>query len=324
MSSLVASQVWKVCARNGLKGSKLMIMARLADFADESYSCFPSITTISEETGLGRSTVTTSIRELETEGWIIRKHRKVEGTKKNRSNRYFLNGERLQNLVRIHDLEKRKSRSSESDLMVQSGDFSGSEFDITVVQKLNHLDSSESEPDPSLDPSLDPSQEYIGEKPKKSKLDFSPLGLTDEQIAEWKDLRKRANTPVTQRVINSIAKEFDKSRQAGFTNDQILDLLSEKGWKGYKHEWMLNANQAMGAQAHGTQQRTKEHNGIGYGEHADQSIFPNYLQIATNDMPDIKATREAAQLTYLKTYGTQVLGSDGAALRASLENDEWK
>ncbi|NAZ55472.1 hypothetical protein GL177_19355 [Vibrio toranzoniae] len=196
-----------------------------------------------------------------------------------------------------------------------------SDINPTLVGNKSYPTSDLNPTDPSTN-IIEPDQSL--KNTKKKGLDFSPLGLTNEQITEWKDLRAKAKASITQRVINIVGKEFEKSRQAGFTNDQILDLLSEKSWKSYKHEWMLNANQAMGAQAHGTQQRTKEHNGIGYGEHADQSIFPNYLQIATNDMPDIKATREAAQLTYLKTYGTQVLGSDGAALRASLENDEWQ
>ena len=196
-----------------------------------------------------------------------------------------------------------------------------SDINPTLVGDKSYLTSDLDPTDPSTN-IIEPDQSL--KNTKKTGLDFSPLGLTDEQIIEWKDLRKKAKAPVNQRAINMIGKEFDKSRQAGFTNDQILDLLSEKGWKGYKHEWMLNSNQTMGAQAHGQQQTTKEYNGIGYGEFADQSIFPNYLQIARNDMPDIKASREAAQLTYLKTYGTQVLGSDGAALRASLENDEWQ
>lgn len=155
---------------------------------------------------------------------------------------------------------------------------------------------------------------------KKDKLDFTPLGLTDEQIIEWKDLRKSAKAPVNQRVINSIAKEFDKSRQAGFTNDQILDLLSEKGWKGYKHEWMLNSNQTMGAQVHGQQQTTKEHNGIGYGEFADQSIFPEHLQIAHNDSPALKGSKTAMQLTRIRKRSGDVLGEDDRDIRGFVED----
>lgn len=138
---------------------------------------------------------------------------------------------------------------------------------------------------------------------KKRGLDYSPLGFTDDQIVEWKDLRSKAKAPINQRAINLIAKEFDKSRAAGFTNDQILDLLSEKGWKGYKHEWMLNSNQTMGVQTHEAQQ-PKEHNGIGYGEFADQSIFPVDLRIEQNDQPAVKTVKTAMQLTHIKDVGS--------------------
>lgn len=274
--------------QEGIKGNQLLVLLQIANNANDDGLSWYSIEKMANRCKIGVRTFQENLKTLEKLGLVTITRR--------------------QNKTSIYQLNLGVQNP-------QGADSAGGGCEIRTSRGAKSAD------DPNNEPNTDPNKL---KNTKKNGLDFSPLGLTDEQIGEWKDLRKKANTPVTQRVINSIAKEFDKSRQAGFTNDQILDLLSEKGWKGYKHDWMLNANQAMGAQAHGTQQRTKEHNGIGYGEHADQSIFPNYLQIATNDMPDIKATREAAQLTYLKTYGSQVLGSDGAALRASLENDEWQ
>lgn len=76
-------------------------------------------------------------------------------------------------------------------------------------------------------------------KSTKKKLDFSPLGFADLQIEEFKDLRKKAKSPITQRVINSHAKEFELSRNHGLTNSRILDIWSNRGWKCYKNEWAL-------------------------------------------------------------------------------------
>lgn len=220
--------------------------------------------------------------------------------------------------------------------LIASGDFSEDRFKrpkfyrvIADTLKPNGLlptsqmaDCTESQmADSSLsDQSTNQSSDHSLKSTKKNGLDFSPLGLGDEQIIEWKDLRKKAKAPITQRVINTIAKEFNKSRQAGFTNDQILDLLSVKGWKDYKHEWMLNSNRNVGAQAHGTHQPTKEHNGIGYGENADQSVFPEHLQIAHNDTPPVKRTKTAMQLTRIRNRSRNVLDENDGDIRGFVEN----
>lgn len=192
-----------------------------------------------------------------------------------------------------------------------------SEINPTLVGDKSDLTSDLDPTDPSTN-IIEPDQSLKNTKNKG--LDFSPLGFSDEQTLEWKDLRKSAKAQVNQRVINSIAKEFDKSRQAGFTNDQILDLLSVKGWKGYKHDWMLNSTQAMGAQAHGTHQPTKEHNGIGYGENADQSVFPEHLQIAHNDTPPVKRTKTAMQLTRIRNRSRNVLDENDGDIRGLVED----
>ncbi|HHP0484898.1 TPA: helix-turn-helix domain-containing protein [Vibrio harveyi] len=247
MSIEVTSKVWEICAENGIKGTKLLIMARLADYADENWSCRPSLQTIADQVGAGRSTVTTAIRELEKDGWLARVHRKKPDGK-NASNRYFLNKKRIAGLALIKEIEKRKSDGSESDSMVQNLNYNGSEFDGEIVQKLNHLGGSESEPDPSLDPSIDPSIDPIGEKSPKSpfprkysKLDFSPLGFSDEHVLVFIQIRESRNAGITQAAINRLKKHLDQTREAGYTNDQIIDVWVDKGWKGFELDWMRNA-----------------------------------------------------------------------------------
>ena len=153
------------------------------------------------------------------------------------------------------------------------------------------------------DQSTDRSSDQSLKNTKKGGLDYSPLGLTDAQVSEWKDLRKKARAPVTQRAINKIAQEFNKSRQAGFTNDQMLDILSVKGWKSYEHEWMVNATKTMGVLDYAPQQ-AQEHNGVQYGEFADQSTFPVDLRIEPNDQPAVKTVKTAMQLTHIKDDGS--------------------
>lgn len=75
----------------------------------------------------------------------------------------------------------------------------------------------------------------------KIELDFSPLSMPPELVDEVKAIRK-AHTkgkPLTQRIINTLGKEFAECRAGGATDDQILNEWSVRGWQGFKAEWLL-------------------------------------------------------------------------------------
>lgn len=75
MSIHISSAVWK--AKTPDPSCKLVLL-KLADNANDAGECWPSITTIAEETGLARSTVCEKLALLEREGWLSRdKERRV-------------------------------------------------------------------------------------------------------------------------------------------------------------------------------------------------------------------------------------------------------
>lgn len=86
-----------------------------------------------------------------------------------------------------------------------------------------------------------PNQEPVTSNQKpvtKNKLDFAPLAFNSEEIKEFKEIRSRKKGSVTQRVINEHGKQFELSRKRGYTNDDILNEWSNRGWTAYKDEWM--------------------------------------------------------------------------------------
>lgn len=93
MSVKLSAWVWDGCASQGVKGIKLLVMARLADFSSDEGICWPSVATIARQLGAGRSTVITAITDLEKEGWL----RRTERRKGQRSdtNLYTLNAQKL-------------------------------------------------------------------------------------------------------------------------------------------------------------------------------------------------------------------------------------
>lgn len=99
MSSKILGNVWDACAAHDIKGAKLVIMARLADYSNDDGVCYPSVETICRQLGLGESTVRTAIAELESSGWLRREARRKGN--RNTSNLYHLNAERLEALARI-------------------------------------------------------------------------------------------------------------------------------------------------------------------------------------------------------------------------------
>ncbi|MDY0423956.1 helix-turn-helix domain-containing protein [Enterobacter rongchengensis] len=99
MSSKILGNVWDACAAHDVKGAKLVIMARLADYSNDDGVCYPSVETICRQLGLGESTVRTAIAELESAGWLRRESRRKGN--RNTSNLYHLNADRLEALARI-------------------------------------------------------------------------------------------------------------------------------------------------------------------------------------------------------------------------------
>ncbi|HCM9243507.1 TPA: helix-turn-helix domain-containing protein [Enterobacter bugandensis] len=93
MSVKLSAWVWDGCAAQGVKGIKLLVMARLADFSSDEGVCWPSVATIARQLGAGRSTVITAITDLEKEGWLTRTERR-KGQRSD-TNLYTLNAQKL-------------------------------------------------------------------------------------------------------------------------------------------------------------------------------------------------------------------------------------
>lgn len=76
-------------------------------------------------------------------------------------------------------------------------------------------------------------------KPPAEVIDFSPLCMTPEQIAEVKRIRKKnKGGEITQRVINGLAKEFEAAAAIGWGPEDILSEWELRSWKSFKAEWV--------------------------------------------------------------------------------------
>ncbi|EAQ9982212.1 helix-turn-helix domain-containing protein [Salmonella enterica] len=203
MSSKILGNVWDACAAHGVKGAKLVIMARLADYSNDDGVCYPSVETICRQLALGESTVRTAIAELESAGWFRRESRRKGN--RNTSNLYHLNADRLECLARI---EKDKVKALREER-----------------KKFNDFHPPESEPSNSDPSDSGCSNDFHPPESGKSdvftlqNLDPDPQGLKhDPQVNskhEPQDIGTSADTAMpTRSAKQDYSPEFETAWQA--------------------------------------------------------------------------------------------------------------
>ncbi|WP_246859287.1 helix-turn-helix domain-containing protein [Dickeya oryzae] len=194
MSSKLLGHVWEACAASGIKGTKLLIMARLADYSNDEGVSYPSVETIARQLGAGISTIRGAIAELESEGWLCRENRRKGN--RNCSNLYYLNAERLEEIalceiakVKAARLAKRKaiSHPPESDGSKSDPLKSGGSNDSHRPEsgKKGRFDRPESGGDPQED--LDPSDKDLSSRNSDEPHDSGAKAIRDEILKRHPD-----------------------------------------------------------------------------------------------------------------------------------------
>ncbi|WP_413510362.1 conserved phage C-terminal domain-containing protein [Serratia liquefaciens] len=221
MSVKVSSYVWDGCAAHGVKGTKLLVMLRLADFSNDEGICYPGIEKIAREIGAGRSTVTTAIGELESDGWLTRKERRRG--QRNDSNIYTLNVPKLKAAALSVESHRPVSDTSESDH--SKSDMSGSERSENMKKGSSHP------PESGGDPSVNSKQD-----PSVIKPTCQPAAQTDPEVLitdQAKEVLKHLNLVTGSRYQTSKSSlENIRARlHDGFTPEQLIltvDYLTAK------------------------------------------------------------------------------------------------
>jgi uncharacterized protein YdaU (DUF1376 family) len=88
------------------------------------------------------------------------------------------------------------------------------------------------------------------QEPKKhiraAALDYSvwPESPSEQVLSDWLAMRKRLKADVSQTVINNFAKELSLARSHGFSVDYCLSECVARNWRGFKYQWISEANNA--------------------------------------------------------------------------------
>ncbi|MDN4263155.1 helix-turn-helix domain-containing protein [Citrobacter freundii] len=249
MSSKLQGYVWDACAVSGVKGTRLMVMVRLADYSSDDGKSYPGIKTIARQLGAGESTIRTAIAELESEKWLRRENRR--NGNRNTSNMYFLNVEKLEEIALRERsairLDRRKNNHfdpSDSDVSdSDKSDFDASEMgdssalDPSGSGKNNHFDPSDSGGHDPQGLKHDPQvkdhepQEVRAKRQKKSSFDpawLKPENVSAEIWLDWIKFRREKRQPLTETTCAYQAKQL-----AGHQNaDEVIRRSIAGGWQG--------------------------------------------------------------------------------------------
>ncbi|ECI3752818.1 helix-turn-helix domain-containing protein [Salmonella enterica] len=249
MSSKLQGYVWDACAVSGVKGTRLMVMVRLADYSSDDGKSYPGIKTIARQLGAGESTIRTAIAELESEKWLRRENRR--NGNRNTSNMYFLNVEKLEEIalreravIRQERLKNNRFDQSDSDAL----DFDESDSDQSEMSASSALDPSDSGKNNRFDPSDSGGHDPQGLKPdpqvkdiepqevrakRQKKSSFDPAGLKPENVSaeiwqDWIKFRREKRQPLTETTCTYQAKQL-----AGHQNaDEVIRRSIAGGWQG--------------------------------------------------------------------------------------------
>lgn len=257
MSSKIQGYVWDACAVSGVKGTRLMVMVRLADYSSDEGTSYPGVKTISRQIGAGESTIRTALSELEAEGWLRRENRR--NGNRNTSNMYHLNVEKLEEIalqqrafLRLERIKNNRFDPPESD----ASDFEQSESDASEMRGSSALDRSESGKNNRFDPpesgghdpqglKPDPQvkdhepQEARAKRQKKTSFDparLKPENVSDEVWQDWAKFRRETRKPLTETTCTYQAKQL-----AGHQNaDEVIRRSIAGGWQGLFPERVPN------------------------------------------------------------------------------------
>ncbi len=240
MSNKLTGYVWDACAVSGVKGTKLMIMVRLADYSSDEGVAYPSVETISRQIGAGISTIRNACNELERDGWLVKKQRR--NGNRNASNLYFLNVDKLEKIALEENAKLRKQREKLSNFHRSDSDRTENSKNVRFdppesgVQGGFHPPESGGDPqvnskhDPQVNSKHDP-QELLEGKKSKNKFDpklAKPSNVSDEVWQDWINFRKEIKKPLTETMCKQQAKKLSLCTDA---NAVICNSIAN-GWQG--------------------------------------------------------------------------------------------
>lgn len=204
----------------------------LADFANESRECWPSIRAICEWTCLSERAVRNAVRELEAAGHIV-----CDGSRGRTSNKYTV----TPNPAPRAELTRQEvPPAGDAGLSNPAGD-----AELT----RHHVPPTRQEVPPTrhhVPPKRKEPSRTVSRTAKKKSAPANAVARPDEvqeQVwSDWLQLRKAKKAPVTETVLKQAKAE---SAKAGLPLNRFLEIWCARGSQGLQADW-LKPNERAG------------------------------------------------------------------------------
>ena len=204
----ITAIAWALKVKTGSPTAKLVLI-KLADNADDGGRCFPSHRHIQDQCELSRSAIQRNIEKLEKMGLVSIERRMRDGV--NLPNIYHLN--------------------MSGRVAAQEGDPAAQEGDGVAAQEGT---------EPSLSLTVNEPLDAQAHPPSKSTVrNVLARVLDNDHVTAVIEHRRQIKKPLTPYGAKRLAAQLEKCRDGP---DAAADFMIDKGWTGFKIEWMENAN----------------------------------------------------------------------------------
>lgn len=223
MSLALMAAAWRL----DMPATKKLALLALADWAnDEGGSLYPSIAAIAARCSVSERTVQRILRDLAEDGWLMVVGNENGGRRKTR--RYQLDAVRISSSGAakgdkpspFRDVERVTSATERVTSTTVKGDMGVTRSIIDPPERA------------STKKKRAPSARTI---PAKT-LD-RPEGVSEEIWTDWQSLRKAKRAPISETALSGIRREAEL---AGVTLESALRTCCERGWIGFKAEWITS------------------------------------------------------------------------------------
>lgn len=247
------------------KPSQRLVLVALANFADNTQTCFPSVSKISEITLLDRKAIYRALEFLDNKE-LITVFKEV-----GKPNQYKLNTSAQRgttNQCPNGDVPKKALVPKEAQDQCPNGTTTSAQRGTLTSKLTNQLTSNEKENIKEKEDA--PTFELTPvEKPSRRKSLVKPDNVTQQTWDDFNAIRKAKKAPLTQTALVRIQNEADK---AGIELETALQICCVRGWQSFNHTWDWQ-DKTVSTQKRQPETREPDFSKIDYGESGLLSDF---------------------------------------------------
>lgn len=228
MSVRAISKVWD--GFPGAGGSELLTMLALADWADDTGNCWPSMHAIAQKARLSRSQAQRVVHRLIEDGFL-QVTGNYAGGAPGMTRRYRINFDAMTGRTGATD-----SADATGGPAAQDGSRACAERGRIGVAQT------------TIEPSVNRQIKTRAGKPRMSSVDWvanlASLGVDRDVAESWLKVRKTRRAAVTIIAIEGVQREAVK---AGMSLDAVLRMCCERGWVAFKADWLNRDGGCVGS-----------------------------------------------------------------------------